>query len=59
MASYGGSSGATKSDMLSGLKNRSPEACDSSCKPPSGSVNSEATRSETAPADKTIGPRTA
>lgn len=56
MAKDGGMKGGS---MLSGLKNSSPEACDSSCKPSGGSVNSEATRSETAPNAKTIGPRCA
>jgi len=56
MAKMGGMKGG---NMLSGLTNKSPEACDSSCKPPSGSVNSEATRSETAPNQPTIGPRCA
>lgn len=51
--------GMGKSDMLSGLKNRSPEAVDASMKPASGSVNSEPTRKETAPQQETIGPRTA
>ncbi len=45
--------------MLDGLKNMSPEACDSSCKPKGGSVNSEATRSETAPNVPAQGPRCA
>jgi hypothetical protein len=48
-----------KSGMLDGLKNRSPEACDASCKPKGGSVNSEATRSETAPNVEAQGPRVA
>lgn len=45
--------------MLKGLSKKSPEPCDSSMKLGKESVNSEATRSETAPAEKTIGPRTA
>jgi hypothetical protein len=48
-----------KSDMLKGLTNKSPPAVDASQKLGKESVNSNATRSETAPADKTIGPRTA
>ena len=56
MAKEGGMKGG---DMLSGLKDRSAKWPDSSTKCKGGSVNSEATRSETAPADKTIGPRTA
>ena len=47
------------SNLLKGLTNRSPEACDSSMKLGKESVNSEATRKETAPAQATIGPRTA
>jgi hypothetical protein len=46
-------------NMLSGLKDRSPSASDSSTKPPSGDVNSEATRKEVAPQQATLGPRTA
>jgi hypothetical protein len=45
--------------MLKGLTNKSAEPCDSSMKLGKESVNSEATRSETAPAQPTIGPRTA
>lgn len=45
--------------MLSGLTDKSPAAVDSSMKPPSGSVNSEPTRKETAPQQPTIGPRCA
>lgn len=45
--------------MLSGLSDKSPKTVDSSMKPPSGSVNSEATRKDTAPTQPTIGPRTA
>jgi hypothetical protein len=45
--------------MLSGLSDKSPPAVDSSMKPPSGSVNSETTRKETAPQQATIGPRCA
>lgn len=36
-----------------------PPAVDGSMKPPSGSVNSETTRSKPALADKTLGPRVA
>lgn len=46
-------------NMLKGLTNRSASVPDSSMKLGKESVNSEATRSETAPAEKTIGPRTA
>lgn len=45
--------------MLKGLRDKSPPAVDSSQKPPSGSVNSEPTRKETAQAQPTIGPRCA
>jgi hypothetical protein len=45
--------------MLSGLTDKSPPAVDSSQKLGKESVNSGATRSETAPAQATIGPRTA
>lgn len=45
--------------MLSGLTNKSPPATDSSMKLGKESVNSETTRSETAPAQSTIGPRAA
>lgn len=49
-----------KSDkMLSGLKDRSPPAVDSSQKLGKESVNSDATRKETAPQQSTIGPRCA
>lgn len=48
-----------KGSMLSGLKDRSPPAVDKSQKCPSGSVNSDTTRKETAQAQPTIGPRTA
>ncbi|MDE2471867.1 MAG: hypothetical protein KGL35_24865 [Bradyrhizobium sp.] len=50
---------ANNDNMLAGLKNRSPATQDSSRKLGKQSVNSEATRSETAPAESTIGPRTA
>ena len=46
-------------NMLKGLSDKSPPAVDSSQKPPSGSVNSEPTRKETAQAQPTIGPRCA
>jgi hypothetical protein len=45
--------------MLSGLSVKSPPASDSSQKPPSGSVNSDTTRKDTAPQQATIGPRCA
>lgn len=48
-----------KDSMLSGLTDKSPKPVDSSMKPPSGSVNSDTTRKETAPAQSTLGPRTA
>ena len=44
--------------MLSGLINRSPKG-DSGMRPPSGSVNSDTTRSATAPQPSMLGPRTA
>lgn len=50
---------SSNSNLLKGLSNRSPEACDSSMRLGKESVNSEATRSETAQAQPTIGPRTA
>ncbi len=50
-----GSSG----NMLKGLSNKSPPAEDRSMKLGKESVNSDATRSETAPNEPTIGPRTA
>jgi hypothetical protein len=54
------SGGFSGSDMLKGLKNRSPPTQDSSRKLPKGpSVNSEATRSETAPNVEAQGPRVA
>lgn len=46
------------SNLHAGLKNRSPSG-DSGMKPPSGSVNTDTTRSKTAPNAKTLGPRTA
>jgi hypothetical protein len=46
-------------DMLKGLTTKAPPAVDSSMKLGKQSVNSEATRSETAPNEPTIGPRTA
>ena len=47
----------SKSVLHEGLKNRSPEACDSSTKmPTSASVNS-GNRKDTAPTPKTLGPR--
>ena len=52
--------GGTKGgSMLSGLTTKSPPASDSSMKPPSGSVNSDTTRSGTAPNPGTIGGRVA
>lgn len=45
--------------MLAGLKNHSPKDGDASMKPKGGSVNSEPTRSGTAPTPKTLGPRNA
>ena len=48
-----------KSNMHAGMKDRSPSAVDASMKLGKESVNSEATRSETAPQQATIGPRTA
>lgn len=50
---------ASDKSMLSGLKDTSPPAVDASQKPPSGSVNSEPTRKDTAPAQGTLGPRCA
>ena len=46
-------------DLLKGLKHKAPPATDSSMKLGKESVNSEATRSETAKEQPTIGPRTA
>jgi hypothetical protein len=46
-------------NMLAGLKTRCPPASDSSTTCKGGSVKDGATRSEIAPADKTIGPRVA
>lgn len=54
MAKSSGSGG-----MLKGLSNKSPPAVDSSMKLGKESVNSEATRSETAKEQPTIGPRCA
>ena len=52
--------GFSGSDMLKGLKNRSPEFPDRSMGIPKGpSVNSEATRKETAPNCEPQGPRVA
>ena len=53
------SKGGGKSDLLAGLKNRSASAEDSSMKLGKESVNSDATRSETAKEQPTIGPRCA
>lgn len=47
------------SDLLKGLSDKSAKAVDSSMKLGKESVNSEATRSETAPGQPTIGPRCA
>ena len=47
------------SDMLKGLKDKSPPAVDSSQKLGKESVNSDTTRKETAPQQPTIGPRCA
>lgn len=44
-------------DLKEGLKDRSPAA--PSEKPKGGSVDSDATRSGTAPSPKSLGPRTA
>jgi len=50
----------TKSDMLSGLTNKSPSAEDKSTQLPKGpGVNSESTRKDIAPNQPTIGPRCA
>ncbi len=47
-------------DLLKGLTNKSPSACDASTKLPKGpSVNSEAVRTSVSPQPKTLGPRTA
>lgn len=54
-----GSTLASDGNMLKGLTNKSPPTQDSSRKLGKTSVNSEATRSETTPAEKTIGPRCA
>lgn len=45
--------------LLSGLTKKSPPATDSSSKYPGGSVNSDTTRTSTAPTPKTIGGRCA
>jgi hypothetical protein len=54
-----GSTVASDGNMLKGLVKRGVDTQDSSRKLGKQSVNSEATRSETAPADQTIGPRCA
>ena len=54
-----GSTVSSDGNLLKGLVNRSVPTQDSSRVLGKTSVNSEATRSETAPADNTIGPRTA
>ena len=54
-----GSTIAASGDMLKGLTNKSAPASDSSMKLGKQSVNSEATRSETAANEKTLGPRCA
>lgn len=48
---------ASDKSLLSGLKTHSPKA--PSEKPKGGSVDSDATRKETAPTPKTLGPRCA
>jgi hypothetical protein len=50
---------ASDGNLLKGLTNKSAQASDSSMKLGKQSVNSEATRSETAAAEKTLGPRCA
>lgn len=48
-----------KTNLLAGLSDRSPATVDSSMKLGKESVNSDATRKETAPQQSTIGPRCA
>lgn len=50
---------ASNGNLLKGLTHKGAEPCDSSMKLGKESVNSEATRSETAAAEPTIGPRVA
>lgn len=40
-------------------RDSSPPACDASCRPPKGSVNTDTTRGKTAATPKTLGPRVA
>jgi hypothetical protein len=54
-----GSTVASDGNMLKGLVKKGVNTQDSSRKLGKQSVNSEATRSETAPAEQTIGPRCA
>lgn len=46
-------------DMLKGLKNRSPSATDASTRAPAKNIDKDATRSSTAPTPRTLGPRNA
>ena len=50
---------AESKSLHDGLKTKSPPSTDASMKPPSGSVNTDAVRTSTAPTPKTLGPRTA
>lgn len=62
MAKSKGGHGGMAAEMTlhqKGMKNTSPSASDASTRCKGGSVNSEPTRSSTAPTPKTIGPREA
>lgn len=54
-----GGSSMGKPSMTEGMSNKSPKAVDESMRPPSGSVDSDTTRSGVAPTPRTLGPREA
>jgi hypothetical protein len=47
------------SDLLKGMRDRNPSATDKSTRLPGMNIDSDATRSSTAPTPKTLGPREA
>lgn len=48
-----------ESNLLKGLKNKSPSSSDASTKLPGKNIDSDSTRGSTAPTPRTLGPRTA
>lgn len=53
------SGSAAVTDLKAGMTDRSPKASDASMKCKGGSVNSDSTRTGTAPTPKSLGPREA